>query len=84
MPYSGRMPDGPLIRFQAVTALDATVYDPPLMLLRCGGAGNLAVKGLDDVTVTITGVLAGEYVPGPIKNVMAASTVTNLTGWKNE
>ena len=79
-----KMPDNPLFLFTAVTEEDDTTYDPPIMLLRCGGAGDLVVKNLYGATVTITGVLAGEYVPGPITAILETSTVSNLTAYFNE
>lgn len=84
MGYTSRMPDNPLRRMQAITKSDETVYDPPLVLVRCGGAGDLAVKDLEGNTVTIEDVVAGEYVPGPFKQILNATTATLITGWKNE
>lgn len=84
MPYTSRMPDNPLRRMQAITKSDATTYDPPIILLRCSGAGDLSVKDLEGNTVAIPGVVAGEYVPGPFLQVLNASTTTNMNGWFNE
>jgi len=84
MPYTNRMPDNPLRRMQAITKSDATTYDPPIILLRVGGAGDLSVKDLENNTVAITGCVAGEYVPGPFLQILNATTATNLVGWKNE
>jgi hypothetical protein len=84
MSYTSRMPDNPLRRMQAITKSDATEYDPPIILLRCGGAGDLSVKDIEGNTVAITGIVAGEYVPGPFKQILNASTTTAMVGWKNE
>ena len=78
------MPPHPLRRFQAVTPHAVTSYDPPLVLVRCGGAGDLNAVNLEGTTVAITGVTAGEYVPGPFLQILATSTVTAVVGWKNE
>jgi len=43
----------------AVTTSDSTVYSPPLDALYVGGAGNLAVTGVDGVNYTLNGALAG-------------------------
>lgn len=85
MAYTNRMPDNPLRRMVAVTASDATTYDPPIMLLRAGSAGNINVKDLEGNTVLISNVAAGEYVPGPFSMILSTSTTAgSLTGWKNE
>jgi hypothetical protein len=84
MTYSGRMPDGPFITFRTVTKSDATVYDPPIMLLRCEEAGAVTLKNLAGTSYLIT-VLAGEFIPGPIKQLMSAGTAGTLfTAWFNE
>lgn len=83
-PYS-RQSDNPLRRMQVVTKSNSTVYDPPLVLLRCAEAGDVTIVTLDDVSVLISDVIAGEYIPGPIKQVMSTGTNGTLfTGWKNE
>ena len=84
MAYTSRMPDNPLRRMIEVTKSDATVYDPPIILLRCAGAGDLSVKDLEGNTVPIPSVVAGEYVPGPFSAVLNASTTTGMNGWFNE
>lgn len=85
MPYTSRMPDNPLRRMQAVTPSASTVYDPPIMLLRVGNAGTLSVVNLEGDTVLIEGVAAGEYVPGPFRQVLYLNTTAaSLVGWKNE
>lgn len=85
MGYTSRMPDNPLRRMIAVTKSDAVVYDPPIMLLRVATGGDVQVKDLEGNVVLITGVLDGEYVPGPFSQVMSSNTsATGFTGWKNE
>lgn len=85
MAYQARMPDNPLRRMQAVTASDATTYDPPIMLLRVGTAGTVVVKDLEGNSVTISNAASGEYIPGPFSMVMSTSTTAgSFTGWKNE
>lgn len=79
-----RMPDNPFIRFANLTKSNATTYDPPIMLLRCEEAGAVTVVDLWGTSVLIT-ALAGEYIPGPIKQLMSTGTTGTLfTGWRNE
>jgi len=80
-PEGGLLVDGsPFII--AITKSDATTYDPPLLGIRCGGAGNVKVvsNGSD---VTINSVVAGETIPGRITKVYSTdTTATNITGWQ--
>lgn len=67
-----------------VIALD-TVYTPPLRGIRCGASGNVAVKNINDTTITFTNVSAGEVLRGQISQVLTsgttvASPTTNLVG----
>jgi hypothetical protein len=84
MPYTV-MPNNPLRRCFAVTPSDATVYDPPVMMLRCGGAGNVTVTTLEAGDVLITGAFVGEQIPGPFSKIKATgTTATAMTAWLNE
>jgi hypothetical protein len=71
----------------AVTPSDATLYDPPLRLLYCGGAGNLVlVLDSNDETDAdhrfTVAVTAGQLLDVfAIKQVRAASTATGLLGF---
>lgn len=62
----------------AVTKSDSTVL-APTRALWVGGAGNLSVIFADDSSaVTITGVTAGSLLPISVKQVMDATTATNM------
>lgn len=62
----------------AVTKSDVTVL-PPTRGLFIGGAGNLSLVFADGGNaVTITGVLAGQIYPFQVKQVMDATTATNI------
>lgn len=85
MGYTSRMPDNPLRRMVEITKSDSTSYDPPIMLLRVGSAGNVAVQDLEGNSITISAVAAGEYIPGPFLKIMSTNTTaSSFTGWKNE
>lgn len=63
----------------AVTPSDATVYTPPLDALYVGGAGNLALVGVDGASYTLNGVLAGTLYNVQATKVMATgTTATNI------
>jgi len=70
----------PADRIVAVTASDSTDLTGARGLL-VGGAGDLAVRMINDpsTTVTITGVVAGAILPLRVTRVMAATTATNIT-----
>lgn len=70
----------PADKIAAVTASDSTDLTGTRGLL-VGGAGNLAVRMINDptTTVTITGVVAGAILPLRVTRVMAATTATNIT-----
>lgn len=63
-------------RFANVTPSDTTPLNGVISLL-VGGAGNLIVKGSDEVQATIT-VVAGQTVSGKFMRVMAATTATGI------
>jgi hypothetical protein len=50
--------------------------------IRVGSAGNVTVECEDRSTVTITGVLAGEYIPLRVVRVLAATTAGAITGFR--
>ncbi len=59
---------------QAVTASDATTYNPTRALW-VGGAGNVAVQfSSQDSAVTIVGVPAGTLLPVSVTKVMSTNT----------
>ena len=63
----------------AVTPSDANMFSHVVRAIRIGVAGDVNVKFNDDTTVIYTGVLAGEYIYGAIKQVMSTSTTaTNI------
>ena len=63
-----------------ITPSDSTVYNPALVGIFVGGAGNLTIKS-GGQTVLLTGVLAGQYLNFSINQVMATgTTATLLTG----
>lgn len=70
----------PADKIVAVTASDSTDLTGCRGLL-VNGAGNLAVRMINDpsTTVTITGVIAGAILPLRVTRVMAATTATNIT-----
>ena len=70
----------PADKIAAVTASDSTDLTGTRGLL-VGGAGDLAVRMINDpsTTVTITGVVAGAILPLRVTRVMAATTATNIT-----
>ena len=70
----------PADKIAAVTASDSTDLTGTRGLL-VGGAGDLAVRMINDpsTTVTITGVTAGAILPLRVTRVMAATTATNIT-----
>jgi len=74
---------------RTLEAIDISADDHVLAIaskaIRCGGAGNLVVVPADhddEDAVTITGVLAGEYVPVQAKIVIkTGTTCTNMTAF---
>lgn len=66
---------------ETVTKSDTAFVD--YIGILCGGAGNLVVTTGAGNDVTITGVLAGQYIPLRIIKVKSTSTTTtNMTGFK--
>jgi hypothetical protein len=66
--------------FRAVTPSDTVVQ--PFRAVYVGGAGNLAVIGLDDTAaVTFTGVVAGTLLPIRVSKILATgTTATAIVG----
>ena len=64
-------------RWVACTPSDATDLTGSIGLY-VGGDGNVAVRTLNDsgTTVTFTGAVAGNIIPGNFTRVMAATTAT--------
>ena len=66
---------------ETVTKSDTAFVD--YIGIPCGGAGNLVVTTGAGNDITITGVLAGQYIPLRIIKVKSTSTTTtNMTGFK--
>ena len=82
MAYS-RMPHDLPLRMANITKSDATVYDPPLMLLRCEAASLVTVVDLWGTSVAFTAI-AGEIIPGPISKVMSTGTTGTVFVGRNE
>lgn len=78
--FDGQVPGwtGHVRETVAITASDATVYDPPLKVVRCLTAGNLVFAlDKDNVVATAKAMAAGDETTFyAIKRVMAASTGT--------
>jgi hypothetical protein len=72
----------PADRLVAITKSDTTDLTG-VRGVYVGGAGNLAVRMVNDpsTTVTIVGVAAGTLLPIRVTRVMAATTATDLTGF---
>ena len=67
--------------FVAVTKSDTTdlfINGRPPKAIYVGGAGDLALRGTNGVTVTLSNVIAGMYYPVRPKHVMAATTATGI------
>jgi hypothetical protein len=63
----------------ALTPSDSTVYTPPLDALFVGGAGNLALTGVDGASYTLNGALAGTLYNISASKVLATgTTATNI------
>ena len=72
----------PADRVVAVTASDATDLTG-VRALHVGGAGDVAVRMINDpnTTVTISTVAAGTILPLRVTRVMAATTATAITAF---
>lgn len=76
--HRARVDAGPARKLVAVTPGDATVLPDDVRGLYIGGGGNIAIRAADDTTaVTLTGVLAGTFLP--IAAVRVLSTGTTAT-----
>ncbi len=72
----------PADRAAAVTASDSTDLTG-VRALYVGGAGDLAVRMINDptTTVTLSTVAAGSLLPMRVTRVMAATTATAITAF---
>lgn len=65
----------------AVTKSDATVFSQPTRALYVGGAGDVAVRMLDQTTVTFVGVPAAGLLPIRVDKVLSTgTTATSIVG----
>lgn len=72
---------GPASSAFAITKSDATVFAQPTRGLWVGGTGDVAVRMLDQTTVTFVGVPAGVYLPVRVDKVLSTGTsATNIVG----
>lgn len=65
----------------SITESDTTKFPKPTTVY-VGGDGDVAVRPWDNptVTITFTGMVAGQYVPVQVAQVMTATTATALVG----
>lgn len=69
-------------KMAAITASDATIYDPPLMMLFVTAAGQITCTNLEDTDVDFgADVPVGAPVWGPFKKVKAATAATVIGYW---
>ena len=64
--------------FSAVVKSDTTLLPTGTQALWVGGAGNVAVQGLDGATATFTAVPAGTLIRGQFTRVMSTGTTATL------
>lgn len=65
-----------------ITPSDATFFPKPFRALYVGGAGNLAVQGVDGTVGIIPSVPAGMVVPISVDRVLATgTTATGIVGF---
>jgi hypothetical protein len=67
----------PAYSMVAVTKSDSNVLSPTRGLY-IGGAGNLSLVTSNNETVAVVGVLAGVVYPFSVKQVLDATTATNI------
>lgn len=73
--------NGPASSAFAVTKSDVTVFAQPTRSLWVGGTGDVAVRMLDQTTVTFTAVPAGNLLPVRVDKVLSTgTTATNIVG----
>lgn len=72
---------GPAGSAFAVTKSDATVFSQPTRALWVGGAGDVAVRMLDQTTLTFAAVPAGQLLPIRVDKVLSTgTTATSIVG----
>lgn len=64
-------------KYELVTPSDTTSFTSPVRGLFVGGAGDVAVVGLDGTSVTFTGVVAGSILPVICTRVNSTNTTAN-------
>lgn len=52
--------------------------------IRVGGSGSLVIETIDGSSLTLNSVVTGETVPFKVRKVLAATTATNLIGYKSQ
>lgn len=70
--------EGVVEKFTTVTKSDDTVLQ--LRGFFVGTAGNVVIKGLDGVEVTLKNCPSGSYYPFAVSRIMAATTAADIVG----
>lgn len=73
--------DAPASSAFVITKSDDTVFSQPTRAVWVGGTGDLAVKMVDETTLTFTAVPAGVLLPIRVQKVLSTgTTATNIVG----
>lgn len=80
VPMNVQQHSGAWTDFFAVTLSDSEDLTYPCRGFRVGTGGNVKVTKIDGTTVTISGMLAGEYFPGWVTRIWSTgTTASNIT-----
>lgn len=78
--------EGNIVNFMASAGFSISPADSDLtdvaQGLYVGGDGNVVIQGLDGNNYTLSSVPAGTFLPVNAKQVRAATTATNIIGFK--
>lgn len=77
VPQNVYQASGPWTQFFNVTLDDSNDLTYPCRGFRVGTGGNVKVTLLDDTTVTIPSLLAGEYFPAWVKRIWSTGTTAS-------
>lgn len=78
----GARQQGPAESLFAVTKSDSTVFTQATRAIWVGGAGDIAVRMVDQTTGTIAGVAAGTLLPIRCDKVLSTgTTATSIIGF---